>query len=56
MRLLNVNAIYLAAGRSSKVEILIITWTTYHNIKSWYDNWDTDMVKLGFDNCDIKGK
>ena len=29
-------------------------WNTYYNIKSWFENWETDMVKLGFSNCDIE--
>ena len=54
--LMNVNVIDLAPGRSSTAEQRRITWTTYHNIKSWFENWETDLVKFGFTNCDIKGK
>ena len=31
-------------------------WTTYHNIKSWFENWETDLVKLGVFNWNIEGK
>ena len=55
-RLLNVNEIYLSAGRSSTAEQRIIIWTTYHNIKSFFENWETDLVNLGFDNCNIEVK
>ena len=55
-RLLNVNAIDLAAGRLSTAEQRRIMWTNYYNIKSWFENWEADIVKLGFANCNIKGK
>ena len=25
-----------------------VRWTTYFNIKSLFDNWEKDLVKLGF--------
>ena len=50
------NVIYLDAGRSSTAEHRITMWTTYHNIKSWFDNWETDLVKLEFFKCIIKVK
>ncbi len=25
-----------------------IQWTTYQNLKSWFDNWEKDLVELGF--------
>ena len=55
-RLLNLNSIDLAAGISGTAEQRRIMWNNYHNIKSWFENWETDLVKLGFSNCNNQGK
>ena len=31
-------------------------WDAYHNIKSWFENRETDLFNLGFVNCIIEGK
>ena len=50
------NSIDLAAGISSTAEQRRIMWNNYHNIKSWFENWETDLVNLGFANCNTQGK
>jgi hypothetical protein len=32
----------------NNTEVRRVRWTTYFNIKSWFDNWEKDLVKLGF--------
>ena len=32
-----------------------IQWTTYNNIKMWFENWENDLVELGFAFRDEKG-
>ncbi|KAL7551138.1 hypothetical protein ACHAWF_014338 [Thalassiosira exigua] len=34
-------------GNEDKVSLLI-QWTTYTNIKTWFDNWEADLLELGF--------
>ena len=29
-------------------------WTTYYNLKSWLDNWERDLLELGFANKNEK--
>ena len=55
-RLLKSTALELTSGRSNNVEELCICWTTYFNIKSWFDNWEQDLLELGFAKVDSKGK
>ena len=55
-QLMNVNATNLAAGRLITPEQRRRMWTTYRNIKIFFDNWETDLVHLGFAICGIKGK
>ena len=31
-------------------------WTTFANISSWFDNWEFDLVELGFATRDADGK
>ena len=33
-----------------------VCWTTYFNIKSWFDNWERDLFEVGFAEVDSKGK
>jgi|EP01082_Thalassiosira_pseudonana_P008128 hypothetical protein len=47
-RLLAVSGVDLKAGRSNNAEQRRIMWTTYYNLKSWFDNWESDLLKLGF--------
>ena len=38
----------LSCGKVNNAEERRVRWTTYFNIKSWFDNWESDLVKLGF--------
>ncbi len=38
----------LSSGKVKNAEERRVRWTTYYNIKSWFDNWENDLVKLGF--------
>jgi hypothetical protein len=33
-----------------------VHWTTFANISSWFDNWEFDLVELGFATRDTDGK
>jgi hypothetical protein len=54
-RLLKSTALELTSGRSNTVEERWVHWTTYFNIKSWFDNWERDLLELGFAEVDSKG-
>ncbi len=41
-------AIEISGTKCKRREERRIRWTTYHNIKSWFDNWEHDLVELGF--------
>ena len=47
-RLLKDSAIDLNAGKCDAVEQRRIMWTTYFNLKSWFNNWERDLLELGF--------
>ena len=32
-----------------------IQWTTYKNLRMWFDNWGKDLVELGFVHHDAEG-
>jgi len=36
------------AGKLHSQEARRIQWTTYSNLKMWFDNWGRDLVELGF--------
>ena len=55
-RLLKSTALELTSGRSNNVEEGRVHWTTYFNIKSWFDNWERDLLELGFAEVDSEGK
>ena len=48
VRLLKKTAAELRCGKANNAEERRVRWTTYFNIKSWFDNWEKDLVKLGF--------
>ena len=48
VRLLKTTAAELRCGKVNNAEEIRVRWTTYFNIKSWFDNWEKDLVKLGF--------
>ena len=33
-----------------------VRWTTFSNISSWFDNWEFDLVELGFATSEADGK
>ncbi len=47
-RLLRDTAININATSCDGQEERRIRWTTYNNIKSWFENWENDLVELGF--------
>ncbi len=56
LRLLKAASIDLKRGRSNNAEERRVQWTTYSNLKSWFDNWERDLVDLGFAYKDDDGK
>ncbi len=54
--LLKSTALELTSSRSNNVEERRVCWTTYFNIKSWFDNWERDLLELGFAKTDSNGK
>ena len=49
-------ALELTSGRSYNVEERWVHWTTYFNIKSWFDNWERDFLELGVAEVDSNGE
>lgn len=47
-RLLQESGVDLNVGRSNNAEQRRIMWTTYYNLKSWFNNWERDLLELGF--------
>ena len=54
-RLLKSTALELTSGRSNNVKEQHVCWTTYFNIKSWFDNWVRDLLELEFAEVDSDG-
>jgi hypothetical protein len=48
VRLFAATAAGLNSGRNNSAEERRVKWTTYFNLKRWFDNWERDLVKLGF--------
>ena len=55
-RVLLDTAKYLDASKMEYCEDRRIRWTTYSNINIWFDNWEWDLVDLGFAFYDEDGK
>ena len=47
-RLLPTTATNLQGGYEKKAEDRRIRWTTYSNLKLWFDNWKRELLELGF--------
>mgnify|MGYP006893427141 CR=1 FL=1 len=47
-RILDETAIDLLSNVSENVEDRRVRWTTYTNLKSWFNNWEHDLEELGF--------
>jgi hypothetical protein len=41
-------AIDLKATKAKNAEERRIKWTTYINLDMWFENWISDLLKLGF--------
>jgi len=54
--LLKSTAMELTSNRSNNVEERCVWWTTDFNIKSWFDNWERDLLELGFAEVDSDRK
>ena len=54
-RLLKATAVDIYADKSVPVEDRRIRWTTYTNLKTWFDNWSRDLIELGFATADKMG-
>ena len=55
IRLLKATAVDIYADKSVPVEDRRIRWTTYTNLKTWFDNWSRDLIELGFATADEMG-
>jgi len=55
-RILGCTDVMLSAGVQNIVEDRRIRWTTYSNLKLWFDSWGEDIVELGFGYHDADGK
>ncbi len=47
-RVLNDTAINLNAGKTKTGEKRQVRWTNHKNISMWFDNWEHNLVELGF--------
>ena len=47
-RVLKETAVDLLSKHTTNVEDRRVKWTTYNNLKSWFDNWEHDLEDLGF--------
>ena len=47
-RILKETAIDLVAQVSNNVKGRRVRWTTYNNLHSWFENWERDLLDLGF--------
>ena len=54
-RVLSATANNLDVSMMSVAEDRRVRWTTFTNISSWFDNWEWDLVELGFAKRDEDG-
>ena len=47
-RVLSATAVSLLATKGNNVEDRRIIWTTYNNLKMWFDNWTANLLELRF--------
>ena len=47
-RILQATHMDILSTQTKTVEDRRIIWTTYNNLKSWFDNWEHDLENLGF--------
>jgi hypothetical protein len=54
-RILDETAIDLLSKVTENVEDRRVRWTTYTNLKSWFNNWEHDLEELGFGKRNEEG-
>ena len=54
-RVLKDTAIDMNTAKHNNCEDRRIQWTTYKNLRMWFDNWGKDLVDLGFAHQDDEG-
>ena len=54
-RILAETAIDLHCSKVNDVEERRILWTTYKNLKMWFNNWKLDLLNLGFATQNLEG-
>ena len=54
-RIITATAININASKVHSVEARRILWTTYKNLKVWFENWEKDLLDLGFALKDEEG-
>ena len=47
-RIMRATDIDLKSGKCDSVEERRVLWTTFCNIKTWFENWKVDFVEIGF--------
>jgi hypothetical protein len=52
-RVLCDSAVNLNAAKGKNWEDSRIRWTTYKNLSLWFDNWERDLMELGFSYYDL---
>ena len=53
--ILQATAVDILSNQTTNVEERRMIWTTYNNLKSWFDNWEHDLEYLGFSKRDEEG-
>ncbi len=46
----------IVVGKGKNAEDRRIKWTTYYNLKTWFDSWQEDLIELGFAHYDEENK
>ena len=54
-RIIKETAINLLAEKCNDVEQRRILWTSYKNLKLWFENWERELEELGFTDRDDDG-
>ena len=54
-RILQATAVEIFSTLTTNIEERRTIWTTYNNLKSWFDNWEHDLEDLGFAERDEEG-
>lgn len=46
----------IVVGKGQNVEDRRVKWTTYYNLKTWFNSWQKELIELGFAHFDTKTK